>query len=112
MASTEEDRKMAHLMSISVEELQRRRQVAMRAQPVKAAGGFVMCEVNHHDNRVVRMDGSDSGNTALMNSTPPSELGRYARKYLDDFIASGDAADLARSASLISAALARAAAKR
>jgi hypothetical protein len=108
MESTEEQRKAAHLAGISVEEWQRRGQVALSTQK-KAAGGFVMSRVDHMNNRVVRMDGSDSGNTALMNSTTPSELATYARKYLDDFIRSGDAADLARSASLTSAALARAA---
>jgi hypothetical protein len=110
MESTEQERKAAHCAGISVEEWQRRGRVALSSQR-PAAGGFVMCEVNHHDNRVVHMNGLDNGNTVLMNSTP-SELGRSARKYLDDYIASGDAADLARSASLISAALARAAANR
>jgi hypothetical protein len=102
MESTEQQRKAAWLVGCSVEEWQRRGQVALSTQK-KTVGGFVMCEVNHHSGGVVRMNRSDS------DTTTPSELGQYARKYLDDFIASGDSADLARSASLISAALARAA---
>jgi hypothetical protein len=105
MASTEQERKAAHVMGISVEEWQRRGRVAMRAQQPETAGGFVMCRVQ--GNRVVRGNDPDT-DTVLMNSTP-SKLATYARKYLDDFIGSGDAADLARSASLTSAALARAA---
>lgn len=109
MSSTEEERKNAQIMGISVEEWQRRGRAAMRANPDdEIRGGVVMCRVDGLNGPVVHMNGFDGGNTALMNSTP-SELGRYAKKYLDDFVARGDAADLARSASLISAALARAA---
>jgi hypothetical protein len=110
MESTEEQRRAAWLAGCSVEEWQRRGRVAMRANAGdETVGGAVMCRVEGLNGRVVHMNGVDSGNTALMNSTTPAELATYSRKYLNDFIAGGDAADLARSASLISAALARAA---
>lgn len=104
--ATEEQIQIAQCLGISVEEWQRRGAMRARANPEKTAGGVVMCQVR--GDRVVRMDGSDSSDTVLMNSTP-AELARYSRKYLDDYAASGDSADLARSASLISAALARSA---
>jgi len=105
MASTEEQRKAAHLAGVSVEEWQQRGRVAMRANQDEAAGGVVMCQVSGA--RVVRMDGLDSDGGSSTAEEMAAEAIGHLQRFRDNPKAKNSHEHIARASAMCSAALAR-----
>jgi hypothetical protein len=109
--ATEEQRKMAHMLGISVEELERRRNVGMSARQTETrqtgmGGGVVMCETS--GDRVVRMNGSDvdAGGSSTADEMAAEAMG-HLQKFRDNPKAANSHEHIARASAMCSAALAR-----
>jgi hypothetical protein len=105
MASTEEQRKAAHLLGISVEEWQRRGSVSMRANHDETVGGAVICQVR--GDRVVQMNASDSDAGSSTAEEMAAEAMGHLQRFRDNPKAKNSHEHIARASAMCSAALAR-----